>query len=256
MDADDIALPKRLARQVTFLHDNLKVGICGTWVKRFGGVKSTVDKNPTECEEIRAYALFECPFSHPSIMFRKSLFDSHDLRYNGDFYPAEDYELWARAVQLFPCANIPEVLLNYRVHSAGMTGAEWSDMDAQGAKIGESNLKRLGIEPTEEEVWLHRNVGRAGSRRCKSLDELKLAENWLKKLLQANEKQGIYDPSAFKKVLDLVWFRVCFNAAPLGFKVLTCFFKRGWVSHDRIIAQRASFMFLSILKYKFVPSED
>lgn len=252
MDADDIARPERLARQVEFLHKNPEIGVCGAWVKRFGSVRATVDKNPTDSEEIRAYALFECPFSHPTVMFRKNFFAEHNLRYNGDYYPAEDYEIWSRAVQLFPCANLPEVLLDYRVHSAGMTGAEWNDMDAQGAKIGQSNLERMGLHPTKQEIWLHRNVGRAGSRRCKDFYELEMAENWLKKLCQTNERHRTYDRDAFKAVLDLVWFRVCFNATPLGFKVLTRFHRGGRTGYSRKFFQRVSFMFLSVLKYKFV----
>ena len=252
MDADDIARPERLATQVAFLHDNPAIGICGTWVKRFGSVKSTVDKNPSGSDEIRAYALFECPFTHPSVMFRKNLFVSHELRYNGDFYPTEDYELWTRAVQLFPCANIPKVLLDYRVHNAGMTGSEWSDMDTQGARIGEANLKRLEICPTEDEIWLHRNVGRAGSRRCRNLGELEQAANWLEKLWQANEQHRVYDREAFQKILNLIWFRVCFNGSFLGLRVLACFSRRWWGSYNRETVFRSVLMLLSITKYKFV----
>ncbi len=254
MDADDIARPQRLARQVAFFQEQRDVGVCGAWVERFGSGKRRVDKNPITSAEIQAYALFECPFSHPSVMLNKGLFASAGLRYNGDFYPTEDYELWARAVHLFPCANIPEVLLDYRVHQGGMTGAEWNDMDAQGARIGEINLQRLGIIPTAAEIALHRNIGRAGGRRWKDFKELDEVESWLRKLWHANLKLRIYDSRAIVTIFDLIWFRVCFHAAPLGLMVLTRFHKRPWQGHIFMPMQQSIIILLAILKHKLSAS--
>lgn len=251
MDADDIARKDRLAKQVAYLNEHPQTGLCGTWVRRFGGTRPSIDKNPVTNEEIQAYALFECPFTHPTVMFRKSFFVNSSLCYNGDYYPTEDYELWSRAVHLFPCANIPEVLLDYRVHAKGMTGAEWDDMDSKGLLIGESNLKRLGIVPTREEALLHRNVGRAASKRWENFEELNRAGKWLLRLWHANEKCGPYDPAAFRIILDLVWYRACFNASPLGFKVLSSFAKRPWGKERRLQLSRRILVFLSIIKNKF-----
>jgi hypothetical protein len=36
MDADDIALEQRLARQVAFMDVNRDVDVCGTWLRTFG----------------------------------------------------------------------------------------------------------------------------------------------------------------------------------------------------------------------------
>lgn len=251
MDADDIARPERLARQVAFFRENREVGICGAWVRRFGSGKPRIDRNPTASPEIRAYTLFECPFSHPSVMFNKNLFAAAGLRYDGDFYPTEDYELWTRAVHLFPCANIPEVLLDYRVHQGGMTGGEWNDMDAQGARIGAQNLKRLEIAPTPAELALHRNVGRAGSRRWKDFRELEEAESWLVRLWHANHSLEVYDRRAFVKILDLIWFRVCFHATPLGLMVFHRFHNRPWRNDFFMPVDRSAVILLSILRHKF-----
>ncbi|NTW87973.1 MAG: glycosyltransferase [Desulfobulbaceae bacterium] len=256
MDADDIARPQRLARQVQFFRENSEVGVCGAWVERFGSGKRRVDKNPLTSAEIQAYALFDCPFSHPSVMLNKHLFTSIGLRYNGDFYPTEDYELWARAVHLFPCANIPEVLLDYRVHQGGMTGAEWSDMDAQGARIGEMNLKRLGIFPTAAEIALHRNIGRAGGWKWKNLKELEKAEGWLRKLWHANQKLQVYDSRVFVNVLNLIWFRVCFHATPLGLTVFTRCHNRPWQNHLSMSRAQSIIVLLAILKHKLIISGE
>lgn len=248
MDADDIAGRDRLAKQVQYLNNHPDTGICGTWVRRFGEIRPCIDKNPITTEEIRAYSLFECPFSHPTVMFRKDFFIASKLRYNGDYYPTEDYELWSRAVHIFPCVNIPEVLLDYRVHKKGMTGTEWNDMDAKGLLIGESNLKRLGILPTRDQSLLHRNVGRAASKRWESFSELRKAGNWLLRLWHANEEYRVYETAAFKKILDLVWFRACFNASPLGFGVLPFYRYKPWGGSQVLSIRRSILILLSIVK--------
>lgn len=219
MDADDISRPDRIERQVDYLHKNPGVAVCGAWVRRFGKGRKRVDRNPVGHESIKAYSLFECPFSHPTVVFDRAKLASAGLCYNGEFYPTEDYELWSRVVHHYPCANIPQVLLDYRVNPAGMTGSEWSDMDAQGVKIGNANLRRMGIFPSQDELILHRNIGRAGGFRWQSFVQLQTARDWLENLWQANIVSKTYETGALAKIFDLIWFRVCYHATPLGFEV-------------------------------------
>lgn len=223
MDADDISRPNRIERQIDYLHKNPGVAVCGAWVRRFGKGRKRVDRNPVEHEAIKAYSLFECPFSHPAVVFDRAKLASAGLRYNGEYYPTEDYELWSRVVHLYPCANIPQVLLDYRINPAGMTGSEWGDMDAQGVKIGNNNLRRMGVVASQDELILHRNIGRAGGFRWQSLAQLQTARGWLEKLWQANSVSNTYDTEALSKIFDLIWFRVCYHATPLGFEVFRDF---------------------------------
>src|SRR5437870_2690752 len=39
MDQDDLALPKRLEKQVHFLSASPRTGLCGTWFRTFGGTR-------------------------------------------------------------------------------------------------------------------------------------------------------------------------------------------------------------------------
>ncbi len=248
MDADDLALPERLARQVEFLEQNIEVGICGAWINRFGKGRNYVDKNFVHEADIKAYSLFDCPFFHPTVMMRKSLLDKYSLRYDGDYYPTEDYELWTRAVDYFPCANIGKVLLKYRVHKASMTNADWSNMDSKGVLIAKNCLEKIGLQCTEEDLRYHRNIGRAGSYRCKEVGELLLAEQWLNRIIVANQKVKKYDEYALRNVIALVWFRLCFNAAPLGFQVLRKYRSINWIRLNEKRNQRSLLIFFSIIK--------
>lgn len=121
MDADDVCLPTRLERQVAFLHASPQIGLVGTQVAHLGdpatqqGYAAHIEwMNALLSPEAIALSRFvESPFAHPSVMFRRSMWDQHGGYLSGDW--PEDYELWLRwmskGVQM---ARIPEVLLHWR----------------------------------------------------------------------------------------------------------------------------------------------
>jgi glycosyltransferase involved in cell wall biosynthesis len=115
MDADDISLPLRLLRQVAYMERHPDVGICGTWIEYFMGL-SDVIRLPVTDAEIKAHLPILCPMAHPTVMFRTAVVRKYGLWYSHDYPHAEDYELWFRAANVTKLANIPEVLLKYRIH--------------------------------------------------------------------------------------------------------------------------------------------
>lgn len=237
MDADDISLAKRLAIQVAFLEQHKDMGICGSWVKMFGCKRTTIYRAPVGYEHIRAKALFDNPFVHPSVMIRKKLFDRFTLRYDGSYYPTEDYELWTRAVPCFPCDNIPEVLLHYRIHPDSMTTSDWSRMDGKGVLITTSVLASLGLDISEEQLSFHRNIGREMSCRLPTYEDLLRAEQWLSSILAINRQKKVYRETALKDIVSDTWFRLCFNSSQLGLSVV-----RKFVSSSLTVTNRKSYM--------------
>jgi len=117
MDADDISLSHRLERQVEFLDGHRDFSIVGSWFEFFPG--GTVVRHP---EEIRALDWFSgCVLAHPSVMFRKADLDRYGLRYDPEWVPAEDYDLWTRAAPKLRIGNVQEVLFRYRNSSGGIS---------------------------------------------------------------------------------------------------------------------------------------
>lgn len=114
MDADDIALPQRLERQVKFLEKNADYGLVGSYMQLFPSGRT--QKVPVSDEELRANMLFHNPFVHPAMMIRRSILDQYQLAYDESLPTAQDEELWFRIAQYSKVANIPEVLLIYRIH--------------------------------------------------------------------------------------------------------------------------------------------
>jgi hypothetical protein len=243
-----------LEKQVRFLDQNPKVGLCGTGIEIFGSVKTRKDIYPQTSEKIKAYALFDCPFCHPTVMMRRSLFARHELWYDGSYYPTEDYELWARAIELFPTANLDDVLLRYRVHENSMTGSDWDAMDKQAARIIGRLLDKLEVKWTDDILSLHRNIGRGRSCQC-TFAEIQQADNWLKSLFEVNEKQKQYEGRALSDILSLVWYRLCFNNSSLGMKVFRLYVSGSQVKNDMIGWKRSMMLFLSIVKNKMTPTQ-
>jgi len=206
MDADDRMHPDRLIQQVAYLETHPEVGCCGGWIRPFGKGSGGIHRFPSGAEAVKAFSLFYTPFAHPAVMFRREWFSREALRYDGSFYPTEDYELWSRAISRFPCDNLPRVLVDYRIHAKSMTGGEWSDMDAQTVRIQRQILKQLKMDPSEEELKVHRAASMGTM--LPAPESFSQAESWLLKLEEANKRCEIYEAEALEDILHYVWFRM------------------------------------------------
>jgi hypothetical protein len=122
MNADDISLPDRLARQAAFLDAHPRVAAVGTQTRLFSddhrrGPSTRLPESP---EAVRAFLPKASPLAHPSVMLRRSAALAIG-GYRLQMEPAEDYDLWLRLAEQHDLANLPDTLLEYRVHSGQAT---------------------------------------------------------------------------------------------------------------------------------------
>ena len=129
MDADDIALADRLARQVNYLLNNANVHICATQIELFsetgelGGGYQLYQQwinALMQADEIAINMFIESPIPHPSVLMRKQ--DIIDLGgYRDNDWP-EDYDLWLRAhLQGYRFGKPEGILLRWRDHDARLS---------------------------------------------------------------------------------------------------------------------------------------
>jgi glycosyltransferase involved in cell wall biosynthesis len=127
MDADDRCLPDRFQLQVDYLDKHPEVAL-------LGGSIATMDQDgnalaprvsfPETHEHIWS-AIGRRPwvFCHPAVMYRRQAAIDAGM-YHRDFAHAEDTEFFARLMTGNKAANLPDVLLNYRLTRGAVSFAK------------------------------------------------------------------------------------------------------------------------------------
>lgn len=120
MDSDDISDPKRFERQSTFLEKHPEIDIVGGSLQEFDEEHPCLNMRhyPQTNEEAKKYIVKASPLAHPTVMIRRSLFDS-GLRYDERYRTNQDLALWFDALTSgYKIANLPEVTLYFRRDAA------------------------------------------------------------------------------------------------------------------------------------------
>ena len=78
----------------------------------------TVHRMPAGAAAVRWAALFSSPFFHSTVVIDRDVLEGHGLRYDTSFGESEDYDLWARLLEVADGDNVPEALVLYRKHEA------------------------------------------------------------------------------------------------------------------------------------------
>lgn len=121
LDADDVAYPERLERQVEFLIGNPDVDLVGSSALLFrgdGSIEGVLDVESLHDDlQTRQWQGFRIP--HPSWMGRATWFRNY--RYDPSMRRAQDQELLLRAVGSSRYACIPEILIGYRQERASLS---------------------------------------------------------------------------------------------------------------------------------------
>ena len=122
MDSDDVMHPLRLEKQVGFLGRHPEIGVLASKVcykvnhgePYGGGYEKYVEWSNSILEEyeISLYRFEESTIIHPSVVFRKILFNEYGGYRDGPF--PEDYELWLRwQSKGVRFCKLKDVLLNW-----------------------------------------------------------------------------------------------------------------------------------------------
>lgn len=214
MDADDVSLPKRLERQITFMQTRPELDICGTWARTIGHKPEQLWQYPDADAYIKAEMLFASVLVHSSVMLRRDSVLAHDIRYNEKLEAAQDYELWTRMMDKLVFANVPELLLEYRLHS-DQVGVRQGDKQQEVADdVRIKLLEKIGVDASQIEIDLHQAIARwdfGGS--YANLDAI---ESWLIKLKEANELSSLFLEDALGQALEQRWWAACRTQIHLG----------------------------------------
>ncbi|NEU06807.1 glycosyltransferase [Flavihumibacter sp. R14] len=252
MDGDDISAGERFEKQVCFLNQNPQIAVCGTWFK----IISTEEKirYPTSHEAIKVALLDYCVIGHPTVMFRKSFLEANDLRYNTDFEPAEDYELWSRIIALGEVANIPEILLEYRKHE-NQVSRSGQDTQRKNSELCKTRILCYPIiKPTDSDYSISKLI--VSNNSVDSFELLCEIILWLNNLLKLNRRTEFFRHDEFHKIISLkktiIIRRFYLNTANYTPSLLYNFFRwRDELGTNFTITELAKFSVKCVVFWKY-----
>ena len=118
MDADDVAPPGRLQAQLGWLAAQSGDTVaCGTqvWLMDADGRRLQRSQYPESHEAIQAQRLQRSCFAHPTLMIRRDAL--LQVPYRPALDGAEDIDLMLRLGERWRVGNLPQPLLDYRIHA-------------------------------------------------------------------------------------------------------------------------------------------
>ena len=203
MDQDDISLSLRLEKQVGFMENNPQVGVCGTWMKYIGYGNSVLEL-ATKDDLIKIKLLTTQNLAHPTVMIRNSVLNEYNLRYNGEYSPAEDYDLWVRMSDYCSFANLPEPLVKYRLHENQGSKIAEKRQSGSSNRVRRRLIESMKVHLENNDLLIHNKVF------CgEDTDSLTVGEvfSYLMRLHCANRQSNIFEPVAFDEFIRSNWER-------------------------------------------------
>ena len=226
MDADDIAMPERFAKQVAFLNANSDIIAVGSNYQFFGNAKG-VSNLKTSAAAIKLNLFFENAIAHPTVMMRKKVLTENEILYNSAFLHLEDWGLWLDLSSIGKIANLPDCLLKYRVEGQNISQLNLSTLEKRAKALYVVYLPMIYSKPIDDEL-LSRHWNFAKTRFVhSSISELQKEIKEMEQILLKStlfEKEAISQFIAEKKVA--FFYKI---ADVSGMKALFYLFKTGLV---------------------------
>jgi glycosyltransferase involved in cell wall biosynthesis len=116
LDADDIAMPDRVEKQVRFLDAHEDYVLVGGQDILIGEAGETIGlrEHPLSHVEVKKELRDSCCFTHTSVMLRRAEALSAG-GYDPLFFHAEDYDLWVRLAAKYRLGNLPDIVCRVRM---------------------------------------------------------------------------------------------------------------------------------------------
>jgi Glycosyl transferase family 2 len=156
MDADDLAMPERLAMQVAALDAQPGVAALGSAcrvIDRSGRVLGERHP-PTDPNAIRGALDAGNCMIHPTMLLRRDAVLQVG-GYRAAFRLAEDFDLWLRLAERYDLMNLPDCLLAYRQHEGQ---SAWRDLEQQALSeqgaLTAAECRRAGLADPATQVTL------------------------------------------------------------------------------------------------------
>ena len=225
-DADDIAMPRKYEKQIGFMEKNPAYGLTGTWARHIdseGKLLKTKWKLDADACFIPSVQLFRAYFIQSAVVFRKEVLEA--IGYTPGFEIGEDYLVYYQIALKFPCVNLPEYLIHYRIHPGSITQSNpalYRDREFHLYRIIFGTLE-TDITQREFEILMYIKYRMA----VPSVPVLRSVESFLLQVLEANDRLKVFEKPCLTHVVMNRWAKSCFNARRFPVKTAWVFLHSG-----------------------------
>lgn len=197
MDGDDISLPERFQTQIDYLETYRDIDLCSCGLQMFG-TENTVWVREADPEAVKITMMLYSPVLHATSVWRRESFEIHNLYYDQNAFPAEDYDLWSRAIFHCKLVNIPQILYCYRIHGIQVTKTD-DRVAEKDREVRINYLKRSLPQLKSEEVskFIDTFVG----KRENSLEVLSTLKSIYQPIVKANKSENYFRQELLSKRL-------------------------------------------------------
>lgn len=213
LDADDIAHPERLAKQVAYIDAHPGTGACGSWTNVVDAPDQML-RLPAEDAACRGRMLFGMPVIYGAALLRRSVLEEHGLRCDPDWRkPGMDYLFMLAIGRYSSYANLQEPLLSYRLGMNNMRHGR--DEMADRIALEHETLRLFNIPATDAEVELH--VAFLGHfAKPFTAARVRALWAWKQKLVALNRERKLFTVDLFEHELERRWNRLFHRIADLN----------------------------------------
>ena len=212
MDSDDIALPRRLEKELSYMCKHPEVGLCGASNRRVDNAMQPLAKPfrefraKTQHEACRAELLFGMPFTQATFLARREVY--LQVQYDPHWQTAEDHAFLARAAQRTRLGGLREVLYLYRRHLENITFLEAEEHKKRGLQNGFLVLSQIGMPLTDEvrALWGTFCMPEDKNITC---TELEAIDALGQRILKANQASGYLDQQSLHAAIARRWWHLC-----------------------------------------------
>ena len=205
LDADDVALPSRLATQLSAIqhHPGPALSCSATMLMDPAGTPSRPSIFRRSEDQIAPTLLFSNVIVASTVLVSREGFPGFRRGYE----PAEDYDAWLRSIAGLSIHYQAEPLVRYRVHETAVSSRQGEQMKLVRERIVAESLARLGVEATADDVTFHLSI--ADGTFAPTAASLERAERWLLQLRDANLHTKLFASKPFAHTLGYFWSSVC-----------------------------------------------
>lgn len=148
-DADDLMAPDRLEFEVAFLQKHPSVVAVGSWVREINsfGVAIGERKMPITHKGIVEMMFYAMGMQNPSVMFNRGLIPKN-FPWCKETGFVDDLDLLFRLIPFGKFANIPKLLVDYRIHDNNLSLKNPKKTFIEAQKIRKMAVARGNYQPT------------------------------------------------------------------------------------------------------------